>query len=213
MVAAVAMLAFFAVPAAKKFLDSFGSTGSAGSMIEAAISSARAIAAKEHRYAGIRFQFDRDGPLQGNQYMIFIIHDFEKTGYANGFRAVKGVEPVKLPTTTGVMDLEYYPALPSDSLTLVDTTSFSIVFSPSGKLVLHEVRTEWISLDMEAKFVDDGEGILGLVEELGRKSFIIYEKKKFKNAFEQGDAALSAYLGTLQPVYVNAYTGEIISQD
>jgi len=236
-VAAVAMLAFFAVPAAKKFLDSFGSTGSAGSMIEAAISSARAIAAKEHRYAGIRFQFDKDGPLKGNQYMIFIIHDPEATGQAlgrsvlaNGFRALKGVEPVKLPITVGVMDLEYYPALPSGSLdTLVDTTSFSIIFSPSGKLVIHPVRVSRVSeadevFNIESKvlsslamfFQDDtySEPLLaGLVEEPSRNSFIIYEGKKFENAKKQGDVALSQYLGTLQPMYVNAYTGTIISRD
>lgn len=216
-VGAVALLAFLAVPAARKFLDSFGSTGSAASMIQAALASARTIAAKEHRYAGIRFQFDKKGPLQGDQYMIFIIHDPEETGHASGFRAVKGVKPVKLPTTVGVMDLRHSGSevidTPNEIQDQTDTSTFSIVFSPSGKLVLHDVRTKWLSLDMEQKFADDRDGTLGPVQEPSRNRFIIYEKRKFKNALKQGDDVLLQYLTSLKPMFINAYTGTIISRD
>ena len=39
--------------------------------------------------------------------MIFIVHDEPKNmgGLANGFRAVEGLEPMKLPDTMGVIDL------------------------------------------------------------------------------------------------------------
>ncbi len=106
-VAAVALLAVLGLPAISAFLNSLASSGPTKAMISAALSSARAIAAKEHRYAGIRFQkaYDPKGPLEAVQYMIFIVHDVAKTDRANGFRAVEGLEPIRLPEAVGVMDL------------------------------------------------------------------------------------------------------------
>ena len=62
-VASISLLAVFGVPAVRTFLKSFESVGGTRSMIGAALSSARAIAAKEQRYVGIGFQQD----LKGNQ--------------------------------------------------------------------------------------------------------------------------------------------------
>jgi hypothetical protein len=149
-------------------------------MISSALTSARAIAAKEQRYAGIRFQIagfhgnsaisnveNLDRLMKASQYMVFIVHDPDDrsrapdgTNLASGFRAVEGIEPIKLPDSIGVMDLKHLdksdtvsPADPvPDYLMIVDddqieeawilrdTTSFSIVFSPQGKLVIHDVR-------------------------------------------------------------------------
>ena len=106
-VAAAAMLTVFGLPAVRTFMDSMTTVDSAKTTISAALSSARAIAAKEQHYAGIRFQkaWSPKGPLGTSQYMIFIVHDFDKTNLTNGFRAADGSKPIKLPDNIGVMDL------------------------------------------------------------------------------------------------------------
>jgi type II secretory pathway pseudopilin PulG len=151
-IATIALLAGFALPAVRALLNSFKTQSGAKTLISTALASARAIAAKEQRYAGIRFQQDS----AGNQYMVFIIHE-EPSKMGNltiGFRAVEGVKPIELPEKVAVMDLRYNPDLfnpPADSFidsdveidnanVFRDTTSFSIIFSPSGKLVIHDVR-------------------------------------------------------------------------
>jgi hypothetical protein len=88
---------------------------------------------------------------------------------AYGFRAVEGIKPIKLPESVSVVDLTIVPDRneqnpvnpqleirtddPSLSLTdperdslidepreFSDVTTFSIIFSPGGKLVIHGVR-------------------------------------------------------------------------
>jgi hypothetical protein len=122
-------------------------------MIEAALSSARAMAMSSQNYVGVRFEklCTSDDPanpiknvLMAPQYMIFIMHEEPKKmgGLANGFRAVEGLEPVKLPDTMGVIDLTGITGDGNiDQLSeLSDATTFSIVFSPSGKVVVRDVR-------------------------------------------------------------------------
>ena len=70
-VAAMVLLTVLAVPATRKIVASFESASGVRRVIAAALANARAIAAKEQCYAGVRFQQD----LNGDQYMIFIIHD------------------------------------------------------------------------------------------------------------------------------------------
>ncbi|OHB65719.1 MAG: hypothetical protein A2Y76_12130 [Planctomycetes bacterium RBG_13_60_9] len=152
-VATIALLVGFAVPAVRALMNSFQSQGGVQSMVNAALSSARAMAMSGQRYVGVRFQKlctsdDPLDPLQGlldaPQYMVFITHEEPKKmgGLANGFRAVDGLEPIKLPSTIGVMDLSGIgsDAQIDDPPELSDATTFSIVFSPSGKLVVHDVR-------------------------------------------------------------------------
>ena len=55
-IAAVALLTSLSLPATRTFFDSLGSAGSTQAVVSAAMSSARAIAAREQRYAGLRFQ-------------------------------------------------------------------------------------------------------------------------------------------------------------
>lgn len=144
-----ALMLGLAVPAANMLLNSFESESGAKSIISAALASARAIAAKEQHYAGIRFQkrYDPNNPIGASQYIIFIIHN--PNIMASGFCAVDGIQPIKLPDSIGVMDLFYRSDLVpgsnpdvnfANSNVINDTTTFSIVFSPSGKLVIHEVR-------------------------------------------------------------------------
>ena len=162
-IATIALLAGLALPAIRALLNSFETQSGAKTLISTALASARAIAAKEHRYAGVRFQRD----LSGNQYMIFVIQDPAIMAY--GFRAVEGVKPIKLPETVSVMDLTIVPdrnesnpvnprqeiRIDAPSLLLSDAqrdaminepgevsdiTTFSIIFSPGGKLVIHGIR-------------------------------------------------------------------------
>ena len=215
-VGGISLLVFFGMPAVRMLLRSFETEDGTRSMIQAAFSYARATASKEQRYAGIRFQVRQDPstPYQGRQYMIFIIHDYDGTYLANGFRAVKGLTPIILPESVGVMNVSN-PAL-------VDTMTFSIIFSPTGKLVPHEVRvcnrddrTAMNSSDdifnTQAN-VDGGVGmfIQDAANELSRYGFIMIDRREFDlmDPVEQTD-----YLAGLdqdQMNYVNAYTGRII---
>jgi prepilin-type N-terminal cleavage/methylation domain-containing protein len=263
-VAIVALLAVFGLPAIRAFVNSLESKGPAEAMISAALSSARAIAVKEQRYAGIRFQeaYDPKGPLDAAQYMIFIKNetnrDLSGGNLANGFRAVEGIEPIKLPDAVGVMDLRVRtntaPATPGNDTAkdttdqpiqptdfgvparITDTTSFSIIFSPSGKLVIHEVRvrnrdgkttgTETTTVsqddvfntltkitnptDPHGMFVQDDYSELGLGAEFSRNSFVIYDRVKFAT---MDNTARFNYLQSLNTIYINPYTGTIIEQD
>ena len=232
-VAAVALLAVLGLPAISAFVNSLVSSGPTKAMISAALSSARAIAAKEHRYAGIRFQkaYDPKGPLEAVQYMIFIVHDFDKTGLENGFRAVEGLEPIRLPDAVSVMDLRINGNEKVDFDSEIDTlkevrdtTTFSVVFSPSGKLVIHKVRTR--NRDGTASSKDDvfntltkithptdpyGMFVEDNADEPSRNSFIIYERDKFRAAFDN-ERAWSDYLKNLDAIYINPYVGTIIEK-
>jgi len=276
-IAVMALLAGLALPAARMIIGSFESGDSAKSMVSAALASARGLAAKEGHYVGIRFQmaYNRDAadpldPLTAPQYMIFILHDPEDpcrapdaTDLANGFRAIEGCKPIKLPDSIGVMDLvtvqrtvkivsgrEIFSSFTENSIDsdieidspdeLRDATTFSVVFSPSGTLLIHEVRVrnrlgipdtpahaaDVISDDVfnikvqvdagRAMFYQDDEArrTMGLGPEYSRNRFIIYDRDKFARAYKAGKA-WSDYLAamTTETIYLNPYTGTIISKD
>lgn len=268
-IAIVALFTAFAIPAMRTFFDSLGSAGSVKGMISGALASARAIAAKEQRYVGVRFQRD----LEGHQYMVFVIQDSDIGAYF--FRAVEGIQPVKLPDNIGVMDLirvyrDYNPnnyqtyitgetLIRSDTMIanqsdLTDTTAFSIVFSPTGKMVIHEVRirnrdgfvdsTSNSNVSYDDVFnkiqqVDQnhegydinanppGAGMfyqddyfdpdlnfypdLGLGPEPSRRRFVIYDKIEFAKV--DPNRRWTDYLRTLDVIYINPYTGTIVSAD
>jgi len=261
-IASIVLLAAIGLPAVRAFIHSFESESGTKSMISAAFASARAMAAEKQQYVGIRFQkaYNRNAsdpldPLTAPQYMIFIIHDPAPqpngTDLANGFRAIEGFKPIKLPDSVGVMDLRLRtksdPAdsgdIPIDDNAKIDgpsevrdTTTFSIIFSPSGKLVVHDVRvrnrngypdtssnTSVSSDDVFNKkaqvnagtgmFYQDDYSDLGLGQEYSRNSFIIYDTKEFTQAYKRGQA-FSGYFYRLVPqaIYINPYTGTIISE-
>jgi prepilin-type N-terminal cleavage/methylation domain-containing protein len=233
-VAIVASLAVVAVPGVRMLFNSMESDGSTRAMISAAIASARAIATEKQEYVGVRFQrnYNPGDPNKASQYMIFIIHDPDKTGLADGFRAVDNVKPVKLPDNIGVMDLLYNPSLGSgipdvrfsNPDVLRDTTTFSIVFSPSGKLVIHDVQvrnrdgksddssedeifnTEVNVKNGKAMFYQDDYSLLGFQKEPSRNSFVIYDKV----IFDKINKRWSDYLSRLIKINLNPYTGGII---
>ena len=242
-VAAVAILVVLGIPAARVLLKSFTTEGSTRAMVSAALSSARAIAAQRQHYAGVRFQhaYDTQGPLGAPQYMIFIVHDQPNTGLSDGFRAVEGFNPIRLPSSVGVMDLRLRtdpdPANSGDEPIdgdndidepneVRDTTTFSVVFSPSGKLIIHDVRVRNSNSEDDifntqpnvedegiAMFYRDDYTNLGLGQETSRNSFIIYDRNRFRQAYETGQA-YSQYLEDLanSMIYINPYTGTMISR-
>ena len=249
-IAAIAILAALGLPAARSLMKSFDSGSGTISIINAALSTARAIAIKEQRYAGIRFELD----FHDNQYMIFIIHDPEKTGLSSGFRALEGQKPIKLPDDSRVIDstLEEFPiggrytllddeTSPDGQNEIVrDISCFSIIFSPTGKLVSHQVRVrnrdgiyspdnanpEKVSMDdifnspvnilnfNIGMFAQDDEfssrflSLERLREEFSRTRFFIYEKSVFDKMNASEDRY--NYLISLEPIYINQYTGTII---
>jgi len=153
-VATIALLVGFGLPAVRALIHSFETQDGTRSMIGAALSSARAMAVKHQRYAGVRFQSrctskSRTRPLDGvvdaAQYMIFIMHEEpRKMGDLTiGFRAMPNREPMKLPDTIGVIDLSGIAddAEIDQQVELNNATAFSIIFSPAGKLIVHDVRT------------------------------------------------------------------------
>lgn len=244
-IAAIVLLGSFGLPAIRSFLDSFESGAGARPVISAALASARAIAAREQKYAGIRFQkaYQPEDSLENSQYMVFIVHDFGKTRLAPGFRAVEGMKPIKLPDSLGVIDLSLIGAdVDIDGpFELNNATAFSIIFSPSGKMVIHDVRVRnrdgerdtSATLSYDDVFntklqVDGGIGMfyqddyylgyastpnLGLGPEPSRRSFIIYDRREFKRAYERR-RAYSEYLSKLIPdaIYINPYTGTMIEK-
>ena len=261
-VATIALLLSLGLPAVRMLLHSFESGTGTKSMISAALSGARAIAAREQRYAGVRFQQDS----AGRQYMIFIVHDFEKTGLNPGFRAVAGLKPIKLPESAGVIDLtvrtnhgtspaaaasvldeplqvqhldDANPAnlgLDEKNWYVRDACTFSVVFSPAGKLAVRPVRVRnrdgiyqpdnsvanQRSLDdvfnSPANILNSGVGMfiqddyaeLGLGAESSRNRLVIYDRAQFDklNAQQRFD-----YLSRLELIYINPYTGTMISPD
>jgi len=153
-VATIALLVGFGLPAVRSLIHSFETQDGTRSMIGAALSSARAMAVKNQRYAGVRFQSrctskSRTSPLDGTvdaaQYMIFIMHEEpRKMGDLTvGFRAMPNREPMKLPDTIGVIDVSGIAndAEIDQEVELNNATAFSIIFSPSGKLIVRDVRT------------------------------------------------------------------------
>ena len=252
-ISTIALLTVFGIPAIRAFVKSFETEAGVRGMINAALSNARAIAAKEQRAAGVRFQQKWEGDdKEGSQYLIFVIHDKANTGLANGFRAVPGTKPLKLPDNIGVMDLNvrtnlgtnWQDAIDSDDMSvdedilinddvrLRDTTTFSIVFSPSGKLVIRDVKVRnkdgvYQPDISESKddifnspvniedyntgmFVQDDYAHLGLGQEPSRREFIIYNRGVFDRVND--DRRWTDYLEDLKntKIHINPYTGRMI---
>jgi len=265
-VATIALLVGFAVPAARELVGSFHSEGGARSMVEAALSSARAMATSRQRYVGLRFQpaYGRDvahpdDPLMAPQYMVFVVHDATPepngTGFANGFRAVEGLKPVKLPqefclvdptlvnrsrnsqnriTVQGEYEIDADDQV--DSLAeLTDVMTFSLVFSPSGKLVvLNGVRvwnrqgrtrssaaqspdavfnsqTQVMEKPVLAMLYQDDYPELGLGPESSRKSFVVCERSALRGAYEQRQVWTDCLqYRVADRTFVSPYTGKLI---
>ena len=224
-VAVVALLTSMGLPAIRTFFDSMATSGGTRAMISASLASARAIAAKEQRYAGIRFQED----LAGNQYMIFIVNDpnlYDSSVFrvVYGFRTVERIQPIKLPESIGVMDISSIAIdadIDDDMQELPNATTFSIVFSPSGKLVIHDVQVlrkniydrvfNDPTLPVKPMFEDDFFiASPPYQKEASRNRFVIYDKVQFGKI--DIDRRWSDYLSGLEVIYINPYTGTMVNR-
>ena len=237
----IAILIGFGVPAVDIMKESYNSAGTK-SVISAALARARAIAAKERRYAGVRFQkaYNANSPFDADQYMVFIIHDSEIANGIPGNRGchvAEGVKPVKLPKNIGLMDLKLGSVssvvdISNDShissfADVNDTTTFSILFSPSGRLISHSLwvrnkdndggngsndavfNSEQNTRSGISMFFQDENPGSEYVIESSRNSFVIYNRQEFRNSFDNG-VPFSGYLDFLEPIYINPYTGTMI---
>ena len=222
-----ALLTSFALPAVRMLFNSFQSQSGTRAMISAALASARAIAAEHQRYAGIRFQNKYQPDGKGAQYMIFIIHD-SKIGPGKpgnlGFRAMEGIEPIKLPDSVGVIEEVYGNDEIDEDSEVTDKTTFSVIFSPSGKLVIH---TLWVKnrdgdsgdgseddiFNSENNVKVNGIGMFiqdkdTIYIESSRNSFVIYDRTEFDKV--DVNRRWSDYLCRLERIYINPYTGTMI---
>jgi prepilin-type N-terminal cleavage/methylation domain-containing protein len=227
----IAVLAGIGLPAASQLQKSFESSSRVRDVVVAALSNARSTALARNKYVGIRFQ----QTPEGNQYMVFIVLDNVGTSIADGFRPVIGRNPIRLPRQGLVMDMhirsDYTDAtIPASDPLILDTqiknpeqvtdaTAFSVVFSPAGKLVMHDVRiwagtagdvfNDDTTVDAgDAMFYIDDYPAIGLGEESSRNNFVIIDKKEFDAA--PSDSRWTDYLQYQKQFYINQYTGELI---
>jgi len=198
-IAVMAILMGVSIPAVKQLTRSFESGTGTRQLINAALSNARAIAVRSQTYAGVRFQQD----INGNTYLIFIVHDPDPvpngTGLANGFRAVTGRKPMKLPESVSVR------------ATVVDLTnnvigqhdSFSVIFSGAGKLTVHPNRCSH-SLANDTIFNAPGNNAM-FAEDTGDwlsvQSFDLIREEKDGSVVESKTEFISPYTGELVMEY------------
>lgn len=123
MATAVVLFAL-AVPAAKRITETLQQAAGARALIDGALASARVLAIREGKYAGLRFQETADNRV----VLIFMVNDPDKSGWVNGFIPVDGRKPVLLPA--GVV-LDNNPG---------QRAFWNVVFHSSGRLVVHPVR-------------------------------------------------------------------------
>lgn len=194
-IAIMAILLGITVPTARHLMDSFKASTGVRYLINAALSNARAIAVRNQAYAGVRFQQGADGYT----YMIFIVHDMEGTGYANGFRAVMGRKPMKLPEDVGILANTFSAAstnAENDTLIdgageLSDACNFSVIFSNAGKLTIHPVQ-------------------MNGSEESSVQSVIIFSQKELRAVPE--NSRWSDYFSKRKIDYISPYTGELVME-
>lgn len=240
--AIMVILMAVAIPAVKKLSASMEQSTGVISIIDAALSNARAIAVREQKYAGVRFQMDK----AGKTYLVLIINDVDDspngTGLANGFRVVDGRKPIILPDTIGVIaDEIYYSDLyMKNPLGRNEATTFSVVFSPSGQFVVHQVRVysfdgktnsndtvfndEIKILAGKALLRRDGDGndptdpdaLAGYRQERSVQRIIVYDKRELANELQKPDPDCKPwleYLAKLDKEHINPYTGELIRKN
>lgn len=231
-VTVMAILLGISVPTAQHLMDSFESSTGVRYLINAALSNARAIAVRNQAYAGVRFQEDNNGRTS----MIFIVKDEGATGLANGFRAVEGRKPMQLPEDIGIIsNLANTNELLWGDANWRNANTFSIVFSPAGKLAAHEVRvrnkdgvTDNASNDTifnvesnvglgKAMFYQDdyykdnllGNPDLGLGPEPSVQGLIFYDKQELKT---NTDSLWSEYFSKYKMEHISPYTGELVME-
>jgi prepilin-type N-terminal cleavage/methylation domain-containing protein len=121
----------------------------------------------------------------------------------------------------------------NNNMNITDTSAFSILFSPAGKLIIQDIRirnkdgifrppdpdgktsddkvfnsTDSITINNIGQFVQDDYANFGLGGEQSRREFVLYDREKFEKMTTSTQRM--NYLKELKPMYINPYTGEII---
>jgi prepilin-type N-terminal cleavage/methylation domain-containing protein len=223
-IAVAAILVGISVPAAKKVMESFDQSAGPRSLINAALTSARALAVAHSTPAGIRFQQDRKGDF----YMIFIYHKDVSSTYATEFIAIPNRKPIKLPSSVGVIAGTVQSDADLIDTNLMNAQTFSIVFSEQGQLIQFPVRV----LNRDGKNDDSSRdpifntkanvdggiagmfyqdaGPDGLNEEDSIGSFYLYDAKRFSEI--QQNQRFTEYIRYLPKEFVNPHTGQLIQR-
>ncbi|HOQ05922.1 MAG TPA: prepilin-type N-terminal cleavage/methylation domain-containing protein [Anaerohalosphaeraceae bacterium] len=223
-IAVAAVLLGISVPAVKKVIESFDQSAGPRSLIDAALTGARALAAAHSAPAGIRFQRDRKGDF----YMIFIVHKDVSSTYATEFVAVPNRKPIKLPASVGVLAGTVQSDADLNDTNLLNAQTFSIVFSEQGQLIQFPVRVlnrDGVNDDSSRDpifntranvdsgtagmfYQDAGPG--GLNEEDSIGSFYIYDPKRFAEI--PANQRFTGYIHSLPKEFVNPHTGQLIGR-
>lgn len=190
-----------AVPTIKKLREAMEQSTGVKSIIDAALSNARAIAVREQKYAGVRFQLH-----EGRQYLMLIINDPNGTGLVNGFRMVDGRKSVMLPDGVAIISEKYKKD--SDLKTpakFVEASLVSIIFTPAGKLTTHDVRYKG-----QLQF---GNSVLPWDDNSDYSSIVSFRIYDIKELAKFTSSPWDGYLKNLNTEHINPYTGELIRKE
>lgn len=238
----VVMMLLVVTPAVPGMIRSH-KMASAINQVRSALSLAQAYAAQHQKYAGIRFQQTNDG----RQYLVMIVKD----GYrASRYVAIPNAKPSPLSSGIGLISAEVdnpqsggtrdnyldNNAGVGDLECIEGARTFSIVFSPTGQLVVKYVevqpeRGHKIFGTQLATTRDTTDGFYRLLShdydqdtsapwcagELSTTGLYIYEQ----NEMDEVDPSLrySEYIGqhgasdSVEQILINIYTGGIIDRD
>ena len=225
-VAVVAIMIGVAVLNAGDLLRSQRST-SAKNLIRSSLAQAQAYAQANRIYAGLRFQFDRNGWQTGRQYMVLI----EKVGVDHEFNPIPNSKPLALPKNIGVINLpidlqgftedEWLDDNYSSSVGMEGSATFSVIFSPTGQLVVKDVELlqrftgdPVVSLEADVNsgisllYSDRWDEVDWCVDELSALGLIVCETTLLRET----DSLLryTNYVVDLEPILINVYTGTFI---
>ena len=215
----------------------------AKNLVRAALTQAQGHAAKNQKYAGVRFQFDRDGWELGRQYVVLIESENEPS-YTDRFIAVRNAKPVTLPRGIGLLsnnlDINGDSFVDNNDLDtnvrLLNATTFSILFSPTGQLLTktvnlrrkHDYDSSGNPIEDRiihyANMVNNGYSLLycddeynggtlvtpWCVNESSATGLYIYETDAMSEL--EFDNRYDGYVSTLEPTIINMYTGTIIEE-
>jgi len=123
----------------------------ARNLIRTMLSEAQSLAVTQQRYVGVRFQYDKDGWENGRQYAVLV--EKVAAGASIGiyeYNAVVNLKPMALPLGVGVISMVAQNDIDLDDTLnslakngdggIRDFTTFTIVFSPAGQMVVKDVE-------------------------------------------------------------------------
>lgn len=204
-VSIIACLVAVAIPAFSSLRASYESSCTLPTL-ESALNSARAIAIKEQKVAGIRFQ-----QYGGKQYLYYIIRSQDDANSINDpaipFCLVNGIKPICLGSQIGIA----VPEVTKGNLIDENTTKCTVLFSPSGRLVIKNI---FIRSRTSEDTVFGKNGIFP-EEKTGAASCMalaIYDQKKWKECVStSGMQDDTDYVKSLKQHFINTYSGELLN--